>query len=130
MKGGKPSWLLRRWTPFSTSTSRPSGQRTFTDERQERVRRYYGENFVVDESIVHGSANGAPNGIPGENKPVSFRLLHICEFRDGRMVRENVWPDILCAIRAARTRSCGAGRPWRAPSSTWADAWRASSRSP
>jgi hypothetical protein len=24
---------------------------------------------------------------------VTFRILHVCEFRDGRMCRENVWLD-------------------------------------
>jgi hypothetical protein len=33
------------------------------------------------------------SGIPGHGREVSFRLLHIWEFRYGLMSRENVWLD-------------------------------------
>ncbi len=32
-------------------------------------------------------------GVPGHGKTVSFRLLHVFEFRDGKISRENVWID-------------------------------------
>jgi hypothetical protein len=32
-------------------------------------------------------------GIPGNNREISFRILHVWEFRDGAMSRENVWLD-------------------------------------
>lgn len=57
------------------------------------LRRYYGDNFCVDEVEYHAIATGHPFGLEGRNRPVSFRLLHICEFTDGRMSRENVWLD-------------------------------------
>jgi steroid delta-isomerase-like uncharacterized protein len=62
-------------------------------ERFETVRRYSGTNFVVDESLVHARAVGAPLGIPGNNRPLVFRLLHIFELTGGRISRENAWLD-------------------------------------
>jgi steroid delta-isomerase-like uncharacterized protein len=62
-------------------------------ERFETVRRYRGIDFVIDESIVHARATGAPLGIPGNNRRLTFRLLHIFELRDGCISRENAWLD-------------------------------------
>jgi len=64
------------------------------DEQVTPTRRLYGENFVVDEAMVTARATGMLLGIPGHNREVTFRLMHICEFRDGRMSRENVWMDV------------------------------------
>ena len=65
------------------------------------VRRLYGEDFMVDESVWSGRAPGRPFGVEGRNRPLQFRLLHVLEFAsDGRIRRENVWID-LAAIRAA-----------------------------
>jgi predicted ester cyclase len=32
-------------------------------------------------------------GLPGNGKAVSFRMLHVWEFKGGRISRENVWLD-------------------------------------
>jgi predicted ester cyclase len=59
------------------------------------IRRLYGEDFVVDESLWEGRAVGSPFGCEGRNRQLSFRLLHIFEFKDdGRIQRENVWLDM------------------------------------
>jgi ketosteroid isomerase-like protein len=63
------------------------------------LRRYYGENFVVDEVIYDGHADGALFGCDGHRGRVSFRMLHVLEFRDGLISRENVWMDIDAARR-------------------------------
>lgn len=64
------------------------------DGKVEMVRRLYGENFIVDESIWSGTAAGHPFGFEGRGRPLSFRLLHVLEFaEDGRISRENVWLD-------------------------------------
>lgn len=57
------------------------------------LRRYYGDDFCVDEVEYHAIATGRPFGLEGHNRPVHFRLLHICEFTNGKMSRENVWLD-------------------------------------
>lgn len=64
------------------------------------VRRLYGEDFLVDESIWRGTAVGRPFGIEGRGRPLEFRLLHVLEFAgDGQIRRENVWVDT-AAIQA------------------------------
>ena len=58
------------------------------------LRRLYGENFLVDESIWSGTAVGRPFGFEGRGRRLTFRLLHVLEFtEDGRIARENVWLD-------------------------------------
>ncbi len=70
--------------------------RLTSDIRTEEMlptRRYYGEDFCVIEHEWTGTVPGAFLGVPGNGKHISFRLLHIWEFKDGRMSRENVWLD-------------------------------------
>ena len=57
------------------------------------MRRYHGDGFVVDESLVTAQAIGTPFGIPGRDRTVRFRLLHVFEIRDGEITRENAWID-------------------------------------
>jgi ketosteroid isomerase-like protein len=71
-------------------------QQLFSDiagERTEPVRRLYGPDFLADEVIWHGRAVGRPFGFEGRNRSFSHRLLHVLEFRDGLISRENVWLD-------------------------------------
>jgi len=64
------------------------------------MRRYYGEDFVVDETMWHGSmSDGAPFLCPGKSGKVDFRLLHIFEFKDGRIAREQAWCDLAAIQR-------------------------------
>jgi hypothetical protein len=64
------------------------------------VRRLYGDNFMVDESIWSGRAPGRPFGLEGRDRPLEFRLLHIIEFTDdGAIARENVWLDLAAIQR-------------------------------
>lgn len=65
----------------------------------EPIRRYHGADFFVDESRFTGRAVGPFMGLPGDNKPVDFRILHVCEFRDGRMSREQVWLDVAAIVQ-------------------------------
>lgn len=59
------------------------------------VRRLYGDNFLVDESIWRGRAVGSPFGLDGRDRPLEFRLLHVLEFTEaGSIKRENVWLDL------------------------------------
>lgn len=54
---------------------------------------YYGDDFAVVEHLWTGTVPGAFMGIPGNGKRISFRMLHVWEFRDHLMKRENVWLD-------------------------------------
>ena len=55
--------------------------------------RRYGENFAIDEVLWSGRAVGRPFGLEGQGRPISFRVLHVFEFRDGLISREQVWMD-------------------------------------
>jgi steroid delta-isomerase-like uncharacterized protein len=54
---------------------------------------WYGEDFCVLEHECTGTVTGEFLGIPGNGKRISFRLLHLWEFKNGRISRENVWLD-------------------------------------
>ncbi|MFF2549349.1 ester cyclase [Nocardia sp. NPDC058058] len=69
------------------------------EDKFENVRRYYGDDFMVDESHWYGRVPGSFMGIPGGNKQIDFRILHVCEFKDGRMSRENVWLDVAAIMQ-------------------------------
>ena len=60
----------------------------------EPVRRWYGEAHVVDESVLHATAEGNPFGLDGRGRPVQTRFLHIFDFRDGLISRESAWIDL------------------------------------
>lgn len=70
------------------------------DGKVETLRRLYGENFMVDDSIWRGRAPGRPFGIEGRDRPLEFRLLHVLEFAPGgEIARENVWIDLAAIQR-------------------------------
>ena len=62
-------------------------------EEMESIRRYYGSDFAVTEHIWRGTVPGSFMGVPGNGKRIAFRMLHVWEFRDGRISLENVWLD-------------------------------------
>jgi len=79
------------------------------DGRVESLRRYYGDDFMVDDSLWRGCARGRPFGIEGKGRPLEFRLLHVIEFAEsGDIRRENVWID-LAAIQQQLPHDSGAG---------------------
>jgi predicted ester cyclase len=64
------------------------------------VKRLYGQNFLVDESIWNGTAPGRPFGLEGRGRPLRFRLLHVVEFTPrGDIQREQVWVDLAAVIQ-------------------------------
>jgi uncharacterized protein len=58
------------------------------------VRRYYGADHLVDESLVTCQATGHPFGLDGQGRTIQFRLLHVFEFADNRISRESGWLDL------------------------------------
>jgi predicted ester cyclase len=78
--------------------TRPFYESLFSDLSDGHVRcvkRLYGENFLVDESVWSGKAPGRPFGLDGKGRPLEFRLLHVIEFASsGAIKRENVWLDL------------------------------------
>ncbi len=70
-----------------------------SEGRVETKRRLYGDSFLVDESLWRGRAPGTPFGLPGRNRPLEFRLLHVVEFTPtGDIARENVWIDFAAIV--------------------------------
>jgi ketosteroid isomerase-like protein len=63
-------------------------------DRFEPVRRWYGDDHVVDESVLHATADGHPFGLAGRGRRVQARFLHIFDFRDGLISRESAWIDL------------------------------------
>lgn len=70
----------------------------FDNERVTPIRRLYGDDFMVDEAMVTARAVGQPFGLPGGNREVTYRLLHVCEFRDGGISSEHVWLDVAAIV--------------------------------
>jgi predicted ester cyclase len=42
---------------------------------------------------------GSMLGLPGNGRRITFRILHVFEFRDGLISRENVWLDTAAMIQ-------------------------------
>ena len=60
--------------------------------------------FATDEALVleqhmSGTVIGEILGIPGNGRRVSFRILHVFEFRDGLISREQVWIDSAAIVQ-------------------------------
>ena len=70
------------------------------ESKVEPLRRLYGDDFLIDESLWRGKAPGKPFGLDGKGRPLEFRLLHVIEFAEnGDMKREQVWVDLAAIIR-------------------------------
>jgi ketosteroid isomerase-like protein len=63
-------------------------------DRFEPVRRRYGTDHVVDESVLHATATGHPFGLDGRGRPVRARFLHVFDVEDGLIARESAWIDL------------------------------------
>ncbi|MCX5659657.1 MAG: ester cyclase [Planctomycetota bacterium] len=71
-----------------------------TESKVTPVKRLYGRNFLVDESLWEGRAPGRPFGIEGRGRALAFRILHVLEFTEaGQIQRENVWLDMGAILR-------------------------------
>ncbi|MDQ6898274.1 MAG: nuclear transport factor 2 family protein [Candidatus Dormibacteraeota bacterium] len=82
-------------------------------EEMRPTHEYYGDDFCVVEHIWTGTVPGNFFDIPGHGRRISFRMLHLWEFRDGKMSRENVWLDggSVIAQLAASSGWAGSGVP-------------------
>lgn len=81
------------------------------DGKVECLHRYYGDDFLVDESLWSGFAVGSPLGFPGRDRTLEFRLLHVFEFTDeGLILRENVWMDTAAIVEQLSEGPCTSAR--------------------
>ncbi len=63
------------------------------NERMTPTREQFGEDFCVVEHETTGVVKGEFLGIPGNGRRVTFRLLHVWDFKDDAISREQVWLD-------------------------------------
>ncbi len=69
-------------------------------EKVTRIRRLYGDDFMVDETLWEGEMiDGKPFLLDGKTGRGANRLLHVFTFRDGKIAHEQVWLD-LAAIQS------------------------------
>jgi steroid delta-isomerase-like uncharacterized protein len=65
----------------------------FRTEGEEVLHRFATDNAVILDQVMTGTVIGSMLGLPGNGRRISFRILHVFEFRDGLVCRENVWLD-------------------------------------
>lgn len=65
--------------------------KAFTTEEMTLVRRQHGEDFCVTEHRFTARVRGEFPGVPPGVERVTARLLHVFEFREGLISRENAW---------------------------------------
>ena len=70
----------------------------FRTEGEEVLHRYLADDSMILEQIMTGTVIGSMLGLPGHGRRISFRILHVFEFRDGLISRENVWLDSAAVI--------------------------------
>jgi steroid delta-isomerase-like uncharacterized protein len=57
------------------------------------VRSFSTQDALVLEQMMTGIVTGEMLGLPGLGRTITFRILHVFEFRDELICRENVWLD-------------------------------------
>lgn len=71
----------------------------FRTEHEEEIHRYVSDHALTLEARMTGVVIGQMMGIPGNGRRISFRVLHVFEFRDGLISRENVWLDAAAVVQ-------------------------------
>jgi steroid delta-isomerase-like uncharacterized protein len=70
----------------------------FRTEREEVLHRYTTRDAIILEQMMTGTVIGSMFGLAGNGRRVSFRIMHVFEFRDGLISRENVWVDAAAIV--------------------------------
>ncbi len=65
---------------------------------EEVLHRYVTDDAMILEQMMTGTVVGSMLGRPGNGRTIRFRILHVFEFRDGLISRENVWLDSAAII--------------------------------
>jgi steroid delta-isomerase-like uncharacterized protein len=65
----------------------------FRTENWTVSRQYLADRALVQEQLMTGTVVGSLLGLAGHGRRISFRMLHVFEFRDGLISRENIWLD-------------------------------------
>jgi len=70
----------------------------FRAEGEGVLHRYVTDDAMILDQIMTGTVIGSMLGLPGNGRRISFRTLHVFEFRNGLISRENVWLDSAAII--------------------------------
>jgi steroid delta-isomerase-like uncharacterized protein len=70
----------------------------FRAENAEVLHRYVTNHAMILEQLMTGTVVGEMFDLPGRGRRISFRMLHVFEFRDGAISRENIWLDSAAII--------------------------------
>ncbi len=65
----------------------------FRTEEERPSHRYCTDDAMIIDQEMTGTVPGTLLGMPGNGRRITFRILHVFEFRDGLISRENVWLD-------------------------------------
>jgi steroid delta-isomerase-like uncharacterized protein len=75
------------------------------------ITRFSTNDHVVDESRVTGHVTGNFLGLEGQGAPISFRMLHVFDLREGLISREQAWFDTAGVLRQIAEHNVGVARP-------------------
>ena len=56
------------------------------------------DDAMIIEQTMTGTVIGAMLGLPGYGRRISFRIMHVFEFRSGLISRENIWLDTAAIV--------------------------------
>jgi steroid delta-isomerase-like uncharacterized protein len=65
----------------------------FHTEGWKVLHRFIADDAIVMEQLMTGVVVGSLLGLPGNGRRITFRMLHVFEFRDDLISRENIWLD-------------------------------------
>jgi steroid delta-isomerase-like uncharacterized protein len=65
----------------------------FRTEDERPQHRYFAGDTMILEQVMTGSVIGEMLGIPGNGRRVTFKVLHVFDFANGLISREQVWID-------------------------------------
>ncbi len=65
----------------------------FRTEDEQPAHRYFAGDAMILDQMMTGTVPGTFLGLPGGGRRITFRILHIFEFKDDLISRENVWLD-------------------------------------
>lgn len=71
----------------------------FRTEDEQPLHQFVTDDALVLEQLMTGTVIGEMVGIPGNGRTVSFGILHVFEFRDGLVSREQVWMDSAAIVQ-------------------------------
>jgi len=65
----------------------------FRIEQQRPTHQYLAADAVILDQQLTGTVTGTLMGLPGNSRRITFRILHVFEFKDELISRENAWLD-------------------------------------